>query len=56
MSMTSHLSHLREKHAVLDRRITETAKRPAADDLELTALKRQKLQIKEEIERLSAAR
>lgn len=54
MTLTSHLSSLREKHAVLDRKIQEAARRPATDETELTALKRQKLQIKEEIERLSS--
>ncbi|MGF1445254.1 MAG: YdcH family protein [Pikeienuella sp.] len=56
MSLTSHLSQLREKHARLDQRIEEAARHPSTDDLEVTALKRQKLQLKEEIERLSASR
>ncbi|GMG82085.1 hypothetical protein LNKW23_12980 [Paralimibaculum aggregatum] len=54
MSLTSHISQLRDKHADLDRQIEEANKRPGTDELELTAMKRRKLQIKEEITRLSA--
>ena len=54
MSMASHLSQLRERHAVLDREIEETAKSPGSNDLELTAMKRRKLQLKEQISRLSS--
>lgn len=56
MSLSSHIIQLREKHAVLDRQIEEATRHPSSDDLELTAMKRKKLQIKEEIARLSAAK
>ena len=53
MSATSHLDHLRQKHQALKLKIQEEQRHPSADDLELTALKREKLHLKEEIERLS---
>ncbi len=55
MNLSSHIAHLRQKHETLERKIEEATRSPAADDLELTALKRQKLQIKEEIARLGGA-
>lgn len=53
MSLSSHLEQLREKHESLSRKIEEEQKRPGSDDLVITAMKRQKLFIKEEITRLS---
>lgn len=53
MSLDSHLSQLREKHEALSRRIEEEQKAPGSDDLRITALKRQKLQLKDEIAKLS---
>lgn len=55
MSLSSHITHLRQKHEALDREIEEAVRRPGTDDLEISAMKRQKLQLKEEITRLSAA-
>ena len=54
MSMSSHLQELRKKHQHLSQEVEEAQRRPAFDDLHLTTLKKQKLAIKEEIERLSA--
>ncbi len=53
MSVSSHLDQLRQKHEALKDRIREEERRPAVDSLEITALKREKLHIKEQIERLS---
>lgn len=53
MSMSSHISELRKKHAELSDRVEVIQKRPGADTLEVSSLKKQKLKIKEEIERLS---
>lgn len=53
MSLTSHITELRKKHEALDHRIEEEQRRPSANELTLAALKRQKLQLKEEITRLS---
>lgn len=53
MSMSSHLQELRRKHENLSSQVEEAQRSPAIDDLQITELKKQKLQIKEEIERLS---
>ena len=55
MSVSSHLDQLRQKHEALKVRIREEERRPGVDHLEITALKREKLHIKEQIERLSHA-
>ena len=54
MNMPSHLDQLRAKHEALSQRIEEEQKHPGTDDLEIATLKRQKLQLKDEIARLSA--
>lgn len=51
MSLLSHLDALKAKHTELDRRIEEQARYPASDEMKIKDLKKQKLQIKEEIER-----
>ncbi len=53
MSMSSHLQELRRKHQHLSQEVDQAQRSPAFDDLQLSALKKQKLKIKEEIERLS---
>lgn len=53
MSLSSHLQELRKRHEHLSSEVEEAQRSPAFDDLQLTALKKQKLKIKEEIERLS---
>ena len=53
MSVQTHLDQLRQKHEALDIKIKEEQRHPGADDLEISALKRQKLYLKEEITRLS---
>ena len=55
MSLSSHLQELRKKHEHLAMEVEEAQRSPAFDDLQLTALKKQKLKLKEEIERLSHA-
>ena len=56
MSLTSHLTELRKKHAVLSRQVEEGARNPASDTVELTQMKKRKLAIKTEIEKLSTTR
>ena len=53
MSMTSHIQELRRKHATLSEQVELEQRKPAADGLHIAELKKQKLKIKEEIERLS---
>lgn len=55
MNLSAHLQELRRKHATLSQEVEEAQRSPSFDDLQLTALKKQKLKIKEEIERLSQA-
>ena len=52
MSLTSHLSALEQKHKALERQIEDELSHPAADDTRLRLLKRQKLKLKDEINRL----
>lgn len=53
MSLSAHISELRRKHEALDAMIAKESQRPGSNDLQMTALKREKLHIKEEISRLS---
>ncbi|MGA2568610.1 MAG: DUF465 domain-containing protein [Pseudolabrys sp.] len=52
MSMQSHLAELEKKHQALEHEINECLTHPAVDDLRIVELKRKKLQVKDEIERL----
>lgn len=52
MALEAHLVELSEKHRTLDRRIEEEMSRPMADTIRIAELKRQKLRLKDEIERL----
>ena len=54
MTASPHLDQLCKKHETLSRQIEDEQKRPAGDDLQITAMKRQKLLLKEEIVKLSA--
>lgn len=53
MSLTSHLHELKRKHQTLSEKVEEAQRAPGVDDLEIADLKKQKLKLKEEIERLS---
>ncbi len=55
MSLSSHLQELRKKHQHLSDRVEEAQRSPASDELHLTALKKEKLKLKEEIARLTHA-
>ena len=52
MSMQSHLAELEKKHQALEQEINECLNHPAVDDLKIVELKRKKLQVKDEIERI----
>lgn len=52
MSLQSHLSALKDRHASLETRIAEEDQRPRPDADTLSRLKREKLRVKEEMERL----
>lgn len=53
MTLSSHLDELRRKHQTLSTKIEQEQRHPSADDLELRDLKRKKLHLKEQIERLA---
>jgi hypothetical protein len=53
MSLSSHLEELRKKHDSLSQEVEQAQRSPAFDDIQVTTLKKQKLKLKEEIERLS---
>ena len=50
------LQSLKDRHTALEARIGSEAARPMPDSLELGRLKREKLRLKEEMERLRPAR
>ena len=53
MSLSSHLSELKKKHQILESQVEEAQRAPGVDGLQVVTLKKQKLKLKEEIERLS---
>lgn len=53
MSLSSHLTELKKKHENLSLEVEKAQRAPGIDDLHLVSLKKQKLKLKEEIERLS---
>ncbi|MBO6757895.1 MAG: DUF465 domain-containing protein [Roseibium sp.] len=52
MSIQSHLAELQRRHAEIERKIEDAMLHPSTDSLELADMKRQKLKIKDEIERI----
>ena len=56
MSVESHLAELERRHEALKREIQEAQTHPGIDELEISALKRRKLQIKDEIAHLRTER
>lgn len=49
MSIENHINELSNKHRDLDNKIQTAQKQPAPDPLELSRLKKQKLQLKEQL-------
>jgi len=52
MSIQSHLAELEKRHRALEDEINEALAHPSTDGLKVAELKRRKLQVKDEIERL----
>ena len=52
MAMQSHLAELEKRHQALEAEITEAMTHPSSDDLKIAELKRKKLHVKDEIERI----
>lgn len=53
MSLSSHLHELKKKHQTLSDAVEAAQRAPGTDDLHIADMKKQKLRLKEEIERLS---
>ena len=56
MSLATHLEELKRKHSDIEREIDDALSHPSVDDLEIVTLKRRKLAIKDEIEKLKVQR
>lgn len=54
MTLSTHISELKRKHQSLSDKVEEAQRAPGIDGLHLAQLKKQKLKLKEEIERLSS--
>ena len=52
MSIDSHLNELMRRHQAIEEAILDEENHPAADDLKIHELKRKKLHLKDQIERL----
>jgi hypothetical protein len=55
MSLANHLEELQRKHGDIEREIDEAMLHPSVDDLVIASLKRRKLALKDEIEKLKSA-
>ena len=53
MSLGSHLQELKKKHESLSALVEDAQRSPGASDLKISEMKKQKLRLKEEINRLS---
>ncbi len=53
MTKSSHIIELQRKHEKLSDQVEKIQSRPSADPLQIVTLKKQKLKIKEQIERMS---
>jgi hypothetical protein len=52
MAIESHLAELENRHEALEQEINDALIHPSSDDLEIVELKRKKLHVKDEIERI----
>ena len=55
MTIQAHLTELERRHQRLEDEIAEAMAHPSTDDLKIAELKRQKLQVKDEITRLKTS-
>ncbi|NIZ12478.1 YdcH family protein [Phaeobacter sp. HF9A] len=55
MSLSSHLTELKKKHEHLSFEVEQAERSPATDRLEIKSLKKEKLRLKDQIERLTDA-
>ncbi|MFT4716173.1 MAG: hypothetical protein ACI861_000740 [Paracoccaceae bacterium] len=52
MSLSSHLQELQKKHETLSKQVETVQRSPGSDDLVVGEMKKQKLRLKEEIQRI----
>jgi hypothetical protein len=52
MTIQTHLAELERRHRALEDEIAEALTHPSSDGLKIAELKRRKLQVKDQIERL----
>lgn len=52
MAVTAHLAELERRHQAIEREIQAAQTRPSMDALEIAELKRKKLQLKDQIQKL----
>jgi hypothetical protein len=55
MSIESHLVELERKHRTLEAELNDALAHPSVDDLKIVELKRRKLHLKDEINRIKKA-
>ncbi len=53
MSVTAHVQELRRKHQSLSEAVEKAQRSPSTSDQDIATMKREKLRLKEEINRLS---
>jgi hypothetical protein len=54
MTISSHLTELKRKHEALSDRVEAAQQSPGIDDLSIVELKKRKLQLKEQMQRLQS--
>ena len=52
MSLQSHLSELSAKHQALENQLDDALQHPSIDSVEIARIKRRKLQVKDEMQRI----
>jgi hypothetical protein len=52
MSLASHLAELQRRHGEIERQLDEAMTHPSVDDLQIVTLKRRKLALKDQMEKL----
>jgi hypothetical protein len=53
MATSTHLAELEQRHRMLEDELSDALQHPSVDDFTLAELKRRKLQLKDEMARLS---
>ncbi|MEM8540568.1 MAG: DUF465 domain-containing protein [Pseudomonadota bacterium] len=55
MSIAGHLDSLKQKHSLLEEKIADVSASPMPDQSRVTTLKREKLRLKEQIDRIETS-